>query len=137
MMGARWVLIAFYITALGSYCNESLAAPAPAANPVVAERPIPFKSSDETDTGALVFRVVLVLGLVLAIGVVALLVLRKYIPMTSALKAPGVAREIELVELRRLSPRLTLYLIEVHGTRYLLAQSGDRLVPLSPAPPKA
>jgi len=106
------------------------------AEPVASERHIPFKSSDEASTGTILLRVVAGLGVVLVIGYAALVALRKFVPMLSTVTPPGSKREIELIELRRLTPRLTLFLVEVQGSRYLFAQSGDHLVPLAPSPPK-
>ena len=135
-MGSRRLILPLCVAVLCSYGIAAVASQNGSTAPVASERHIPFKSGDETSTGATVLRVVAGLGVVLVIGVVALVALRKFVPMVSSVTPPGRTREIELIELRRLTPRLTLFLVEVHGTRYLFAQSGDRLVPLTPSPPK-
>jgi len=130
------VILSLCAAVLCSYCIATVASQSGDAAPAASERHIPFKSSDETSSGVIMFRVVAGLGVVLVIGVVALVALRKFVPMVSSVTPPGSTREIELIELRRLTPRLTLFLVEVHGIRYLFAQSGDSLIPLAPSPPK-
>ena len=136
MTRLRWFILSLCATVLCLYWAEAIASQSAGAAPVVAERPIPFKSSDETSTGAIVFRVVAGLGVVLVVGIVVLAALRKFVPMVSTIAPHGSPRVIELIELRRLTPRLTIILVEVQGSRYLLAQSGDRLIPLVPSPAK-
>ena len=120
-----------------SYCLEAAARPEGDAAPTATERQIPFKSGEAVGTGATVLRVAVGLGIVLAIGVVGLALLRKYVPMMSSVKTLGTSKEIELIELRRLTPRLTLFLVDVQGVRYLFSLSGDRVVSLTPIPPKS
>lgn len=100
-----------------------------------AEKRIPFKGSEGSETGVSVLRVVLGFGVVAAVGFGAILAMRRFLPLSYAGK-PAATRNIELVEVRRLTPKLTLFLIQVEGERVLLAQSGDvvtRIHPLQPA----
>jgi flagellar biogenesis protein FliO len=133
----RWWLGAICAATLLSHCFEAVASTEGDAASATAERHIPFKSGEAVGTGTTVLRVAAGLGVVLVIGIVGLVLLRKYVPMVSSATSPGSNKEIELIELRRLTPRLTLFLVDVHGVRYLFAQSGDRVVSLTATPPRS
>lgn len=95
-----------------------------------ADRHIPFKTQEEA-TGALVWRVVLGLGFVLAIGAGTIVLLKKYIPSLGITADPSGSQKINLAGVRRLSPKLIIYVIHIESERYVIAQSGDRLLQLS------
>ena len=70
------------------------------------------------------------LGVVLAMGVGAIFLLRRYLPGVDVAGKGLAKRHIELLEVRRITPRLSVFLIEVDGQRHLLAQSGDQVTPV-------
>ena len=63
----------------------------------------------------------------LVIGTAAVYLLRRYLPAVHGYKS-GASQKINVLEIRRLTPRTTLFLIECEGRHLLLAQSGDRIV---------
>jgi flagellar biogenesis protein FliO len=95
------------------------------------EKRIPYKGTNEGDSGVSVLRVVLGLGFVLAIGVGGVLLLRRYLPASYGGNSGSGVRKIELMEVYRLTPKLTLFLIKVKDQEILLAQSGDRVTRLT------
>jgi flagellar biogenesis protein FliO len=133
----RWLLGVLCAATLISHCLVAAANPEGDVASVTAERHIPFKSGEAVGTGTTVLRVAAGLAVVLVIGIVGLILLRKYVPNLGSSTAPGSSKVIELIELRRLTPRLTLFLVDVQGVRYLFAQSGDRVVSLTTTPPKS
>lgn len=97
------------------------------------EARIPFKRSAEGDSTGLAVRVVGGFVLVALLAVGAVFVMKRYLPSLYS-HAPGGNRRIEVLEIRRVTPRLTLFLIEVDKTQLLLAQSGDRVEQLLQVP---
>lgn len=104
--------------------------PEPAASRT--EQKIPFKRSEESTTG-LAWRIVGGLIVTVLVGVGAIYALKRFLPTTYRAMTPGDSR-IQLLEVRRLTPKTTLFLIEVSGTRLLLAQSGDGITMLHQFP---
>jgi hypothetical protein len=94
-----------------------------------APRPIAYKEDNAPGLGALAFRLAggLVLMATLAFG--AAVLAKKYLPGVRGYSADGKSR-IQLLESRRITPKLTLFVLEFEGRRLLLAQSGDRVVEL-------
>jgi len=104
------------------------AAEAPQSN---SDKRIPYKGTGESDIGVSLLRVALGLGFVLVAGVGGVLLLRRYLPASyGGSTGPGI-RKIELVEVRRLTPKLTLFLVAVGDKQILFAQSGDRVTRMS------
>lgn len=107
-----------------------MSGPASAADPVPPSprnvQAIPFKNVETVGTST-VLRTVAGLGVVLIVGIAAVYLLRRYFPAAHGYKS-GASRKIDVLEIRRLAPRVTLFLIECEGRRLLLAQSGDRIV---------
>jgi flagellar biogenesis protein FliO len=97
------------------------------------KEPIPFKRDAEPFEPASLVRIGLVLGLVIALAAGGLYALRRYLPSSLGRAATGASR-INVIEIRRITPRLTLLLIEIDGQRIFLAQSGDRVRPLPLGP---
>jgi flagellar biogenesis protein FliO len=93
------------------------------------KEPIPFKRDAEPFEPASLLRIAMALGLVIALAAGGLYMLRRYLP-SSLGRAPGGASRINVLEIRRITPRLTLLLIEIDGQPIFLAQSGDRVHPL-------
>ena len=88
---------------------------------------IPYKRTGEVETGTSVVRVVSGLILVIAVGFGVILAIRRYIPASYGASAASASRHIDLLETRRLTPRLTLYLLDVDGQKLLLAHSSEAL----------
>lgn len=86
---------------------------------------IPFKKEAEVSTGQF-FRVAGAFVLVVMLGIGAIYVLRRYLP---GIDVPGDAerKRIRLLEVRRLTAKTTLFLVEVNGKTMLLSQQGERL----------
>jgi len=86
---------------------------------------IPYKTDGVADASML-FRVFISLLLVLALGVAALVLFKKYYLKVTI---TGLSR-ITLIELKRLSPKLTIYRVGIDENEYVIAQSTDHLVVL-------
>jgi flagellar biogenesis protein FliO len=71
-------------------------------------------------------RVFAILAVVLAVTAAALFYLKRKYPALSLTSAAAGTR-IKVIETRRLSPKLSVALIEVDGVAVLLTQSGDRV----------
>jgi flagellar biogenesis protein FliO len=122
----RIVLSCFLATQLFSTVVQ-----AAEALPSISDKRIPYKGTGESDIGVSLIRVVLGLGFVLAAGVGGVLLLRRYLPASYGGGTGPSTRKIELVEVRRLTPKLTLFLIAVGDKQILFAQSGDRVTRMS------
>ena len=77
--------------------------------------------------GALLVRVAGGIVLMTALAFAAAVLAKRYLPGIRGYSADGKGR-IQLLESRRVTPKLTLFVIEYEGRRLLLAQSGDRVV---------
>jgi len=88
---------------------------------------IPFKRGEEVASAGSLLRVVLSLGFVVVAGVGVLYLLKRYVPASLGRMAGSEGR-IEILETRRVTPRLTLFLIKIDGETVLLTQSGDRVM---------
>src|SRR5688572_17850071 len=108
-------------------CVHAVAADTAHAQPADAiEAPvdIPYKK-DPGHGNASFLKAIIVMGLLLGLAGGALFLVKR-----SAIAGKlGIAeaRFIKLVEMKRLSPKLNVYLLEVHGRQYLLAQAGESL----------
>ena len=87
---------------------------------------IPFRKAEHSAGYTLPLRVLAGLAIVLAVGFIAVVVLKKYFPAVYGYGAND-ARKIQLLEVRRLTPRTTLFAVQFEGRLLLLAQSGDRI----------
>jgi hypothetical protein len=87
---------------------------------------IPYRKSEEGADAGTLLRVVSGLGAVLLVGAGAIYLMKKYLPGAYGVGAAG-AHKIRLVEVRRLTPRLTLFAVEYQGRQLLLAHSGDQV----------
>ena len=97
-------------------------------------RRLEFRHDEGPGLGALLLRAAggLVLMTVLALGIAVLA--KRYMPAVRGYSADGQSR-VQLLESRRLTPKLTLFVVEFEGRRLLLAQSGDRVVELGAGRP--
>ena len=96
---------------------------------------IPYKK-DEGYSGANIVQFLFAFIIVVLIAAVAIFVLRRYyygkIPLPK-----GDAKNINLIETKRISPKLMVFLLDVQGEKVLLAQSGDSIAfyPQKESPP--
>ena len=95
------------------------------------EKKIPFKR-EGIGADVLVLRTSIALIFVLIIAFLALYVLRRYFP-SLGLKATSQNQHIKVLEIKRLNPRATLFLVNIGEETLLLVQSGDRVnhIPVS------
>lgn len=100
--------------------------------PDSTEQRIPFKKSDDT-IGGMLGRVVGSLVVVAILGVGVVYLLKRYLPSLYHPTFAGASR-INVLEIRRLTPKTTLFLIEVDGAHLLLGQHGDRITTLYERP---
>jgi hypothetical protein len=77
--------------------------------------------------GGLFLRVGGGLLLMTILAFAAAVLAKRYLPGIRGYSTDGKSR-IQLLESRRMTPKLTLFVIEYEGRRLLLAQSGDRVV---------
>lgn len=91
-----------------------------------AADPIPFRRDADPFDAAFLLRIALALGAVIALGVGGAYALRRWLPGSLG-GAAGAGAKIQVLEVRRVTPRLTLFLVEIDGQRMALAQSGDRV----------
>lgn len=132
-----WCRLAIWVLLMGTPLplhaqNSSNAAAAPTADQ--SEARIPYKSSSEEDSAGLGIRVLGGFVLVALIALASIYVLKRFFPSLYVHSAGG-SRRIQVLEIRRLTPKLTLFLIDVDGGQLLLAQSGDHVVKLREATP--
>ena len=99
----------------------------------VAAQPQPgriaYKQDNTVGVAGLLVRIGggLLLMTTLALGTA--LLAKRYLPGIRGYSQDGKHR-IQLLESRRITPKLTLFVLEFEGRRLLLAQSGDRLLEL-------
>lgn len=86
---------------------------------------IPFKQ-DNGLSGSDVVKFLFAFLFVVVIAFAAIFVLKKYFYGTLPLPKTET-KNINLIEAKRLSPKLMLFLVDVQGERILLAQCGDNL----------
>lgn len=87
---------------------------------------IPFKAEGGPGAGLLMLRATGGLVLIAALTFGAAALAKRYLPGVRGFSRDGATR-IQLLESRRITPKLTLLLVEFEGERLLLAQSGDRV----------
>lgn len=113
-------------------CSSLFAATGPSAHAQSAEpsaeQRIPFKRSEESTTG-IVLRVFGGLFVAALVGVGVVYLLKNYVPSLQR-STPGGSSQIRVLEVRRLTPKVTLFLVEADGARLLLGQSGDSIATL-------
>jgi flagellar biogenesis protein FliO len=115
-------------------------AQAQAANHSLAqgEQKIPYKPQSGPGTATLIAQTLLVLAGVIALGFAGVYAMKRYLPFIAGYTEKG-QRRVQVIETRRLTPRATLFLVELDDMIFLLGQSGDRIVNLyqAPAGPKS
>jgi len=105
-------------------------APQSGGPPPVQLQRIPYKVESGPGVGLLMLRVTGGLVLMAALTFGAAVLARRYLPGVRGFSRDGATR-IQLLESRRITPKLTLLLVEFEGERLLLAQSGERIAPLA------
>lgn len=131
------VCLAAAIAQPSAHARETLLQPAPATAAFQPDsRRIAFKEDNGAGVGALALRLAggLVLMAMLTFG--ATWLAKRYLPGLRGFSSDGHSR-IQLLETRRITPRLTLFVLEIEGRRVLLAQSGERVVELGNSPDRA
>jgi flagellar biogenesis protein FliO len=104
-------------------------AAAPTVSGARDEAKIPFKASSESDGAGMAVRVIGGFLFVALLAVASIYALKRFFP-SFYVHSTGTAQHIRVIEIRRLTARTTLFLVELDGSRMLLAQSGDQLVNL-------
>ena len=92
-------------------------------------KPLPTMDDNPAPWGQMVAAVIVILVL----GGVALLVIKKFIPRL----AVSTGKTISVVESIYLGPRLTVHLVDVAGQRFLLSSTRDRISMLAEVAPPA
>lgn len=123
-----------------------LLAPAPFAQFVHAEEsafgqqnitkkthPIPFRSEADKSMTGLGVRVVAILAVMLLLAFGVVYAIKRWLPNIYIHRAGG-KDIVQVQETRRITPRLTLLVLDFEGSRILVAQSGDRTVTLAQKP---
>lgn len=77
--------------------------------------------------GGLLLRAAGALALMTLLALAAAFLAKRYMPGLKGFSTQGTSR-VQLLESRRLTSKLTLFVVEFDGRRLLLAQSGDRIV---------
>lgn len=107
----------------GSAAAQDVAPPATSAP--VSESGIPFKQDEAYERG-LLGRVILATTFALGLAVAVAWLIRRGIFRN--LPGASGASTIRLREYKRLTPRLTIYVVDIEEKRVVLAQSGDHLI---------
>lgn len=89
-----------------------------------AEQKLPFKRSEDGVAG-LTLRVVGGLIITVLIGIGVAYGIKRFLPAVYRPVSTENDSHIQLLEIRRLTPKTTLFLVEVSDMRLLLAQNGD------------
>ena len=105
-----------------------LAAEAPSAVNAGGEPRIPFRRGEDGVSGV-ALRVIGGFIVVVLLGIGGVYLLKRYLP-TRYRATPGGAGHIKVVEAQRLTPKVTLFLLDVDGARLLIAHAGERVTRL-------
>ena len=87
---------------------------------------IPFKQEDVYSYGFL-GRIILVTLICLAVAVAVLWVLRRFL-FRNGVGSGGAEDSIQLRSHRRISPKLTVYVLEIEQQRVAIVQSGEAMI---------
>gem|GEM_PF-6435761 len=124
----RWRVLAGIIVlgvASAVWANDPKKSAAPT---LVEASKLPFKQQTDAEANMAV-RVIGGLLVVVLLGYGAVYTMKRYFPSLYG-HSTTMQRSINVVEVRRLTPKATLFLVDVDGVRLLLAQSGDRITTL-------
>ncbi len=95
--------------------------------------PIPYRSDTEKSVAGLGVRVAVIFAVILFLAFGSIYAIKRWLPNIYTHRA-GTNDLIRVQETRRITPRLTLLVLDFEGTRLLVAQSGDRTVTLAQSP---
>ncbi len=99
--------------------------PEPENSVVTASEPIPFKQAPEPN-GDTLHRVVWVALVAISIVIGVGIVLKRSL-QNKGLIGSAVGKRILLSDTKRITPKVTVYLLNVDSQDYLMVQSGDQL----------
>lgn len=124
-------LIFFLLFAQVGYCATPLDGTSVSAmnTQEAIQRDIPYRRDDPVTT-SLIVRVVGSLVLVLAMAAGIIYILKRYMPGWR-IGVSDKSSRITVLEIKRLTPRTFLFLVQVDGKTLLLAQSNDRVTALN------
>lgn len=108
--------------------QDATQAPAPATFRSDPQR-IAYKEDSSASVGWLALRLGGGLVLMAALAFTAAWLAKRYLPGVRGYSLDGQSR-IQLLESRRITPKLTLFVLEFEGRQLLLAQSGERILEL-------
>lgn len=129
-MRALFCLVALFGLIFLSSMTQVQARASDAVSPAdtqVAE-PIPYRQ-DQVIPPATLSRVLLAILLAILVGFISIAILKKYL-FGMHFKENKIQR-IKLIEARCLSPKLSLFLVQVDNTDILLVQTGEHVVSLT------
>jgi hypothetical protein len=119
------LLVGGLALAPGVYAQDAAHEPAAVALP----RQITYKEDNSAGLGDLALRLGGGLVLMAILAFTAAVLAKRYLPGVRGYSLDGRSR-IQLLESRRITPKLTLFVLEFEGRKLLLAQSGERIVEL-------
>jgi len=85
------------------------------------------KRADGAGNSELFFKMMLSVSLVIAMGVAAIYILKKFLPRIANM--PG--KEIRIIETAHLGPRKTVHLLKIGNQRLLIGSTNDRITMLA------
>ena len=125
---AAFVLVGGLALAPGAHGQDAVREPAGAVSQS-APRRIAYKEENSDGFGVLALRLGGGLVLMAILAFAAAVLAKRYLPAVRGYSLDGKSR-IQLLESRRITPKLTLFVLEYEGRQLLLAQSGERIVEL-------
>lgn len=128
---AAFVLVGGLALSPGAHGQDAEREPLAAASQT-APRRIAYKEENSDGFGVLALRLGGGLVLMAILAFAAAVLAKRYLPGVRGYSLDGKSR-IQLLESRRITPKLTLFLLEYEGRQLLLAQSGERIVELGAA----
>ena len=125
-------VIVIFLMATLLFVSNGLTVAAAEEQPQVAEsgKPIPYKT-EKNNFGGLVLRTAIVFVFVIALVVAGLYLVGRYFPGLNVNLRPiqgAQAQRLRVIEIKRLTPKTTLFVVEYDKKTLLLGQSGDSLV---------
>ncbi|HKQ31378.1 MAG TPA: flagellar biosynthetic protein FliO [Burkholderiales bacterium] len=122
------LLMTFVVVSPPPVFAKNDGAPAVSGSGARDEAKIPYKGAESDGVGTAV-RIIGVFLVVTLLAFVSIYMLKRFFP-SFYVHTTGTTQHIRIIETRRLTPRTTLFLVELDGARMLLAQSGDQIVNL-------
>ena len=125
-------MIVIFLMATLLYVSNGLTVAVAQEQPQAAEngKSIPYKT-EKKSFGGLALRTAIVFVFVIALVVAGLYILGRYFPGLTVNVRPiqgAQAQRLRVIEIKRLTPKTTLFVVEYDKKTLLLGQSGDSLV---------